>query len=961
MFFVLRFFGTEIKNNKKIIAHVFKNIIFLVRILLAIQLTIVPRFVWASSAPVIDSDPILDRDLAMHWALVEAQMEIEMLQSIDEMEKDREDLIDWEKKKPWQVCGEKREEEKEEGKERKEEREREMREILNRYQAEREELMRSVLNEFSHEGGREKEIVKTGPEVESLEGKRVDLKKESVSTKEKEGRKDFHRIILNASDRGKEIRLQLEASIPNIIVFPEDIRQVVIVDESLVGFEKISPRELKIFSKSGLGTTIIYVWDTIGRWLFNVKVIVPKVVKKIEQSAREEKKKREVLKFSYSTDWWSFYEGRDFGSTNRTDLGHTQTLSLYGPTPYGKLNASATIEKEGDSYLTNYRFVSLDHINRWGLRDGRVVVGDYFAKGTDLTFPGTTLDGFSFSERRKNWNVIASYGETEDYWNYVPLIGQEMADITFLRLGYKDLAFNYAHRSKADLVGDEKRVSEDAYSVELDTDLWGWGISGELGHDQEKWAGLLELVGTLANWDSSILLKDVEAGYRTISGFPVHSGELGMEVSLDRSLGRNYYSIYTNIFRDREYPNPCNLDKFNVEFTAQWERRYEKGAYGISFDYDDYTGTSSPFKDYRIELQHRMNLELFKLPFVWSIMYSHSDNQDDVLGRRFFVERINNRFDWSLIPGLLNIYSSVDFGQVEERHGQKGHPRVIDTGVSVHKHSADGKKSWSFNGGYRYESHGGMPYSFSSNQDMLYLSSRLDLEFAPGRSWFVEAEAKKYYPQEETNSVRLEFYTGLRWLWNTKINLLPKVRIWGYVFEDKDLDGKKDEEEEGLPDVEVMADGRRARTDADGRYDLGWIRTEKTMVRVNGADLPLGMFPEEDAVTVTPAEGKEQRIDFPVRYVTGIRAYAFVDSNKNNKLDAGEELIEGIRLCVEDKCRYTDLQGSFAISDLSPGEHDISLDLTSLPEGVFPNFPIRMKVVLSQGQEKKVYLPLQRR
>jgi len=931
----------------KTIRYIFKKIVIFIRILLVSQFVVLPEFAWSGSISVVDSDSTWERDLSMRWALMEAQVEVEMLRAMDEVESNRGSFMRWEK---GVSCEVKNEEEKE--------REKEMRELLNKYQSQREEIMRSVLNEFSREIDEGEEITETRTEKKSLEGGKVVHEEKAILAKEKEGREEFHRIVLNPSDRDKEIQVQLEASVPDIIVFPEEVKQVLIVDNSLVGYEKISPRELRIFSKSGLGTTVMYVWDAVGRWLFNVKVIIPKIVKKIEEAARKEKEKEEVLKFSYSTDWWSSYEGRNFDSTNRTELGHTQTFSIYGPTAYGKLNASATVEKEGDSYVTNYRFVSLSHINRWGLKDGSVVIGNYFAEGTDLTFPGTTLDGFSFSEKRGDWSVITSYGETESYWNYVPLVGQEMADISFLRVGYKDLAINYAHRSDGEGVDDERTVSEDAYSLEWDTDLWDWGLSGELGHDEDKWAGLLEVVGKLAGWDSSLLLKDVEPGYKTISGSPVYSGEFGAEISLSRTLDQNYYSVYANVFRDREYPNPHNPDKFNVEFTAQWERRYEKGRYGILFDYDDYTGSNSPFKDYRIELQHSRDLELFKLPFIWSITLSHSDNRDEVLGRRFFVERINNRFDWSLIPGMLNVYSSIDIGQVEERHRQKSHPRVVDTGVNLYKHSADGKKGWNLNAGYRCESHGGMPYSFSSDQDMLYLSSRLDWELSPGRSWFVEVDAKKYYPKGETNNVRLEFYTGLRWLWNTKINLLPKIKVWGYVFEDRNLNGRKDEDEEGLSNVEVMADGKKAKTDVDGRYDLGWIRADKMTVKVNGTDLPLGMFPERNNVVVKLSGGREQRIDFPVRYVTGIRGYVFLDSNGDGDLDPEEELIEGVKLCVEDKCRYTDLQGSFSVLDLSPGEHQVSLDPTSLPEGLFPNFPIRMKVNVSQGQEKKLFLPL---
>ncbi len=905
----------------------------LVRVILVGQLVFVPYWGWAWSLS--NSEIDVDRETIIHWALMEAQLEAEMLdamEEVDRLEGKEERLV--------------REENQSD-----ERREEVMEAVLEKYEGEREEVMRRVLEQFSES---EKEEVK----VEQSSAK----EREVVRVEEK---KSFNRIVLKEEERRKEIRLEVESSTSLILVFPEEIRQVIVVDESLIGYEKISPKELKIFSKAGLGTTVVYVWDTVGRWLFNIKVIVPKIVKHIEQLSQEGKKKEEVLKFSYSTDWWSFYEGKDFDSTYRTDIGHTQTISLYGPTGYGDLNAGVTLEKEGESYVGSYRYISLSRISRWGLKDGTLILGNYFGETSDLTFPGTTLDGIYFSEKRGPWEICALYGETEDYWNYVPLVGQEKANIRGFNIRYKGLSFNYAGRSDVESEGEEesRTVSEEATSVGLDMDLWGWHVSGEVGYDSEKWAGIVNLDGKVGDWSSSVVLKDVEEDYRTISGVPIYSGELGVEISMDRFNNQDYYSVYANVFRDREFPNPNDPDRFNVEFTAKWERSLESGkTYGVSFDYDDYNGTGSPFKHYRMEVYHRRNLKLLNFPFNWSILFAHSDNKDEVLGNRYLVDEMINHLDWELIPGVLDIYSSIDVGQVKGDTGERSHPRVIDTGIMLTKAWQNGEKNdegktLSFNIGYRYESHGGMPYSFSSNQDMFYLSSRLDWMFASGRSWFIEADARKYYPDSGDRSVRLEFYTGLRWLWDTGINLLPKIRVWGIVFEDKNSNGKKDEDEEGLPNVGVTVDRKEVKSDADGRYDLGWIRGEEAVVRINSADLPAGMFPVKSDVVVKPGGKHEVRIDFPVRYITGIRVFAFVDSNQNNQLDPGEDLVEGIKVCVEDKCRYTDLEGSFSLQDLSPGEHEIVLDLTSLPEDLLPAVPVRLKVTVSRGEEKKIYIP----
>ncbi len=831
-----------------------------------------------------------------------------------------------------------------------------MEQVLNSVDRQREEAMKRTLSQFEKGPFKPEKSKKVGREKRRKEEVSKERGKGETEESIEEVRKPVYRISLEGRDRAKPIDLELDASGAVIVEFPSQVRQVVVVDDGLVNYEKLSPTELKFTAKAGLGSTVVYVWDELGRWLFHLKVVMPKIIKRIERLAREKKEKEERLKFAYSADWWSFHAGEDFGSTHRTDLGFIQTFSLYGPTAYGNLNASVSVEKDDDSYVANYRFVSLSNMRRWGLKDASITLGDYFAKVSSLTFPGSTLDGVRFSEKRDQFYGMAFYGTTEDYWNYVPLINQEEATVKGVKLGYKNVFFNYVTRSDVAPSDGDRTVAENAVSVDWNTDIGNWKFSGEVGYDEEKWAGLVSVSGDVGGWYTTVLLKDVEPGYRTISGVPVHSGEFGAEVSLDRFTKKDRYRAYLNVFRDKEYPNPEDPKRYNIEASFDWRRSKDSSSYGLSLDYNDYTGSSSAFKNYQIEGVWQKSFDLFKLPFLWSITLSHSDNRDKVLGRKYLVERVSNRFDWSIIPGLASVYSSLDFGRVEEKGGRTTYPRVIETGLNLNK--TVGGSNWSVSTGYRYESHGGVPYSFSSNQDMFFFSGRLDWSLGEGRSVFLESDLKKYYPEGEPSYVRVEFYAGMKWTWDTGLNLMPKTHVWGYVFEDKNDNGRLDEGEPGLAGVEVRVDDVVKKTDANGRYDLGWIRGEKLWVEVNGADLPLGTFPIRSKVLVDPARGKDQRIDFPVSYVTGIRVVVFLDKNGNGKLDLDDQPVDGVKICGDGQCRYTDIQGMVNLVRLKPGQYTLRLDPTTLPPGLLPTVPLHYQVTLKKGQELLWRVPL---
>ncbi len=903
----------------------------------------------------------LDHELAMQWERIYAEAErvareMEMLKELEDWSKGRRAqryremtraLMSAEAQDLDRLAEMNRELERwESGKERT--RQEEMLLALKSAEKERLRAMEKALEAF---GGRIER--RKGPKEE----RRTETG-EAPTLRSPEGIRAYKEVTLDESQRGSTVEVEMDASLPLVINFPSAVRQVAVVDEGMLGWEQVGSKQVRFYSKGGLGKTVVYVWDVDGRWTLDLTVVPPRIIKEVERQAKRERERREHLKLSYSTDWWSYYEGEDFGDQERTDLGFTQTFSLFGPTEYGELSASATLEKEGDSYAVNYRFVSLRGINRFGLKDGSVTLGNYFGEMSRLSFPGSALDGVYVTEDRKDWRFKAFYGDTEDYWNYVPLVGESEATLKGFEIGWKDLSFRMAKRSGSEQ-GERRVYAEQVYSLGLDTELRDWRVSGEVAYDEEKWAGLLDLYGNIGQWSAWILLKDVEPGFRTVNGFPVYGGEYGIEARLDKEINRDRWGVYANVFRNKEYPNPKDPDRFNLEFSFDWSREEERYAYGWGAEYNDYRGMSGPYRNWELRGFYKRNLQIGPADLSWSAFLSHSDNKDELLDREYVVDRLTNRIDWDAIPGKLNLYGIYEVGQVEDKYqDEKTHPRVAELGVNLYGAEKTGKWSWSFLSGYRYESHGDLPYSFASNQDMLFLSGRLDYEIGEGRSWYVQADMRKYYPDDADRFVRSEVFVGLRWLWDTGLSLLPKVHIWGYVFEDANRNGVLDAGEKTLPGIRLRCLEKEVETDSKGKYDFGRLRGEGMEVEIDGTSLPVGMLPLTPVRPISFADGREQRVDFAVRYVSGVQVMVFLDKDKDGKWSSGDYGLSGVKVCVGEECRYTDVQGMIYFSGLEEGDYQVVLDPTTLDEGLLPEVPVRQPVHLPKGAIKKVYFPV---
>lgn len=871
------------------------------------------------------------------------------------------------------------------------EREETMRRALEEYSVRRERAMEDALSFYEEElkkrrkgpserrGAAEKRVVPSKPKEklkayeEALEGYVPSTEKretEAVSGGRGKGeipsmveKQGYGIVDVSGYNRSEVISIELEIDKFLILKFPGPVRQYVIVDEGLVSVERLSEDKLKLIpSGSGLGNTIVYVWDNGGRWMFSLKIIPSRLLERKKEQTRKRIEEKEHILFGYENNWWAFYDDTD-GKMERKNLGFVQDFTLKGPTAYGNLSSIVSVADRAGNYDVVYRSARLRNIRRLGFKDGDVVVGDYFGNISRFTFPGSSLDGVMASERRGKFSIKGLYGQITNTWNYIPLIENETGDVYGLSVGYNGFYFNYAYLDENGARDGSSRFSNEAYSFYISRPLGkSWAVESEIGTDKDSWAGVLDLNGRLGKWDVSLNFRDVEADYLTLTGTPAYSGEIGSRLTLSRAFDRGLQiTTYLDVYRDRKYPNPDKPHRLNIDYSFMWGRYLDNNSYGWEFDLIDHTGTVGPYSSYTLSGFYSRSFHFLDRDFYWRADLSHTLNKDKALDREYIVDRASSRLSASVVKDFLSAYVSSDVGRVEDKEEDKvRYPVRLEAGLNARVTSKDSRLEWTGHSSYRWETNGSGAYNFVSDRDLLYLSSKLEYRLSNDKYLYLQGGFRRYFPKDGSDYSEAEIYAGVKWYWDTGLNLLPKTFVYGYVYEDENGNGRMDKGESGIPNVGLSCGGKTARTNADGRYEIGWVKKASAYLELNVNDLPTGMLPKEDKVMVDTVAVKRLRKDFAVNYITGIKGYVFIDEDGDGRLGTSDIPLGDVRVCIGNECRYTDSRGMFLFSNLNPGDYTISLDLSSIPEDSLPFGKPEQKISLAKGVQRQVYLPLKK-
>jgi hypothetical protein len=207
------------------------------------------------------------------------------------------------------------------------------------------------------------------------------------------------------------------------------------------------------------------------------------------------------------------------------------------------------------------------------------------------------------------------------------------------------------------------------------------------------------------------------------------------------------------------------------------------------------------------------------------------------------------------------------------------------------------------------------------------------------------------------------FNAGLRYLWDTGLSWQSSGDIEGYVFKDQNSDGIMDRNDAPVEGVEVwQGRNRSAVTDIFGYYQFKSVKGKRAQISLDTDSLPDGYVLTVPALQQTSVRNHQvSRLDFGITSRSEITGFVFDDRNGDGMLNTGDVGVRGVTLILnENKKTITDASGRYSFASVSPGDHLLQLDLSTLPVYFIPKVPLTKKIMLFEGATYYYNIPLKR-
>lgn len=177
---------------------------------------------------------------------------------------------------------------------------------------------------------------------------------------------------------------------------------------------------------------------------------------------------------------------------------------------------------------------------------------------------------------------------------------------------------------------------------------------------------------------------------------------------------------------------------------------------------------------------------------------------------------------------------------------------------------------------------------------------------------------------------RTRFDTPIPWI---KI----KGRVRGQLFLDEDGNGTRGTNEKVYPKTRITLNRMHVYTDERGMFEFPVLDPGNYRLGLDMTELPSGVIPAISLPRdISLSKGDEIFIDIPLEQVGTIRGTVFDDKNQNMQKEEEEDGLSPIRIILEqngDKIQdaFTDQQGRYIITDITPGDYAVKIDKNYLP------------------------------
>lgn len=776
-----------------------------------------------------------------------------------------------------------------------------------------------------------------------------------------------------AQQPGMDVEIDLNQS---LVLQGKGLERVLVLTEGLLSTEVLDKDHIRLTASAKIGRSLVHVWESHGRWTFNVRVRLPFVTRQQEYLAAKFSQERESygepFTLKYSSDWGALYRGNRIPDMTRHNRTFLQWMGVEGPTPYGYFDASMNLNKFKESTEIVGKSIGLMDGHMGPFKNFNLRGYDTSKRFSELSLPGESfrgglLDAYAFHRKLRysllkgqERAIFITSSTSDDF--IIRRSYLEGAQLTLFPESDREYGFNYVRgygQARPHFLKDKVySLTTQQYFKGLNLD-----VNAEIAYDEETWAVRLRPKIETEDFLLQLNLRDIDKDFQTISGRPAEQGEAGGEIYFDKKFGDTQLKTRLDVYRDRSLRNPDNPNVVNIDIQASLYRplsdsiRWQGGFYYINTPQ-----IISPQRSVRIN--HTLT-KTFNLPrhhrlsaFVGNTL-QHSrfkksaSSEYDRLGIRAGM-RLNL---WQDLNYFFNYEYFVARDVEEDDYTQ---PRVLSTGLSYSR-AVTQKLSGNVSIDYRDEQDAEGQFSFLAGEDSLSTNVGITYKPKPDVEVFLDTRLRNVWAENASNGAfdELDVRLGLRASWDTLFVWDPIILIQGVIYKDLDGNGLQGQEEPGLPGIKVLVGKHEVYSGFGGRYRRK-VRAKRIRLSLDHASIPTGyVVTTALARDIDIVQGKDMTINFGLTTRSGIYGIVYVDENDNGQLDANEKLISNTQLTLDGSRRaVSDGAGSYFFENIGEGQHHVVIDVNSIPLPYLPKMKLDNVIEVLEGETTQLNIPL---
>ncbi len=785
-------------------------------------------------------------------------------------------------------------------------------------------------------------------------------------------------IDLREADKTQPLQ-EMEVAVQDIIIIrAQRIERYLATDPGYLVVTRTGPDALRVVPKE-IGKTVFYVWSEEGRTGFRFNIGPQRWQEAWARQIEErelEARLPESFRLSYSLQGDSYYTGRRLGHSERRSHKYLYTSSALGQTPIGSFDAAVQASRSdaGEYYIPNIR-MGLSDAHYGSLKDIDIRWFDFSTSFAAFGFPSSTLRGVRLdapmSDRRLNYTAFWGALPEGDYSRLSAESGLSKTKEAWLEgigLSYELGQLVNVKTFFAHAYGPERTepvVTSDVWGIGFHGrggGIWNWGA--EMASDTEHVSYTARTALNLPKLGIFVSMMDLSKNFASVFGGQPAGGSISGAMNIAyRPVPELTISEAFSGNLDRYFFNPDRPDRpnYNSNTRVTWATDPHTDL-ELGYVWDDRMGSNAPAVTETKEVTLRKRLFFFRrlgtfLSYQNSKSKNYTSPAQDVNNNRILMG-----VSFRLLSDLYGYYRK-EFNLLRNKFsGQRAEPQAQEVGLSCYRQVGTTPFYGRARLYYRDEEDTESTLSYLSGEDRLEGEGELTYKPDPNSEAFVRLRVTNVWAEKAgaAKHVDLDLSWGMRFVWDTGVRWFARGAFCGLVYKDTNGDGRRQEDEEGVPDVRVRAGEKEALTNAQGYYYIPDVVGPSARVQIDPGSLPSGYNPTSAArrdEEVVPLAAR--RVDFGVATRTEVSGIVFADKNASGTYDGGDEPLEGVVLILDGKFKTSSNRlGEYMFRNLSAGDHTVTLNLRSIPVVYIPRVPVKKVVTVAEGAVFSYHIPL---